>query len=108
MSLIDYAECEPGNLRLYNQAYFEYYGVVGIPQQCIDGVWTTLCDDGTNSLNTPNDLCRAGGAACQYYNVFSLQSYLIYYTYGPAIGSITPFYLIVLMHAFPLFYSRTT
>ena len=43
-----------------------YYEVVGIPQQCIDGVWTTLCDDGTNSLNAPNDLCRAGGAACQY------------------------------------------
>ena len=42
-----------------------YYEVVGIPQQCIDGVWTTLCDDGTNSLSTPNDLCQAGGAACQ-------------------------------------------
>ena len=52
-------------MRLYNQMCLGYYEVVGIPQQCIDGVWTTLCDDGTNSLNTPNDLCRAGEAACQ-------------------------------------------
>ena len=64
MTTLFYIECETGDVRLYNQIY-EYYGVVGIPQQCIDGVWTTLCDDGTNSMNTPNDLCRAGGAACQ-------------------------------------------
>ena len=46
MSLI--VECQSGEVRSYNEIYTGY-GVEGIAQYCDYGVWTTLCDDGTNS-----------------------------------------------------------
>ena len=51
-------ECEPGEVRLYNEASTGSNGVEGIAQYCSDGVWTALCDDGTNSNDGIDIICQ--------------------------------------------------
>lgn len=65
--VMPFLECEPGDLRLYNERPTGSNGVVGIPQRCIDGVWVALCDDGTNSQDGVERICQTLGYDGQYY-----------------------------------------
>ena len=54
-------ECWPGDARVYNETVDDLT-VVGIPQVCqYNGVWAALCNDGTNTNNSPEILCQLLG-----------------------------------------------
>ena len=61
--MLVYLECQPDDARLYNEAVeLMDLAVVGIPQVCqYNGVWAALCNDGTNTNNSPAILCQLLG-----------------------------------------------
>ena len=56
--------CSDGVLRLYNNFTKVIDGknvIIGIPQQCNEGAWSSICNDGTNSNNIAELVCRLAG-----------------------------------------------
>ena len=57
--------CGDGDHRLFNErSYFTEDGllrVTGTPQTCVDGGWITICNDGSNNVNIPNQVCQFAG-----------------------------------------------
>ena len=35
--------------------------IIGIPQQCNQGAWSSICNDGTNTNNLAELICRVAG-----------------------------------------------
>ena len=52
--------CSDGVLRIYNNYTTVIDGsnvIVGIPQQCYQGAWGSICNDGTNTPNLAELVC---------------------------------------------------
>ena len=57
-------DCSDGILRLYNNYTTDVDGnnvIIGIPQHCKQGGWSSICNDGTNSGNVAEVVCRLAG-----------------------------------------------
>ena len=57
-------DCSDGVLRIYNNYTTVIDGNVvdiGIPQQCNQGAWSSICNDGTNTNNVADLVCRVLG-----------------------------------------------
>ena len=56
--------CSDGDIRFYNNIITVANGsnvIIGIPQQCNLGAWSSICNDGTNSDNLIDLVCRLAG-----------------------------------------------
>ena len=56
--------CSDGDFRFYNnftRVIDEKNVIIGIPQQCNQGAWSSICNDGTNTNNVAELICRVAG-----------------------------------------------
>ena len=61
--------CSDGDYRFYNNTITVVNGnnvIIGIPQQCNLGAWSSICDDGTNSDNVVDLVCRLAGFTSKF------------------------------------------
>ena len=57
-------DCSEEDTRFYNNYTTVIDGknvIIGIAQQCSLGAWSTICNDGTNTNNVADILCRSFG-----------------------------------------------
>ena len=64
VSLGSFSECEEGDVRIFNVTYsYSTDGefVTGIPQTCVLGAWSSLCDDISVPHYTAELVCSDNG-----------------------------------------------